>query len=52
MQQNIEKYTTTWGARDETEVAEEVYDTQLAKDELRPGFEEELEKLVDSMINL
>lgn len=27
MQQNIEKYTTTWGARDETEVAEEVYDT-------------------------
>lgn len=52
IQDNIEQYTKTWGSRDETEVSEEIYDKELAKDELRPAFEADLEKLVDSIINL
>lgn len=40
IQENIKKFTDTWGSRDETEVSEEIYDTQLAKDQLRPNIEE------------
>lgn len=27
IQENIKKFTDTWGSRDETEVSEEIYDT-------------------------
>lgn len=52
IEENIKKFTDTWGSRDETEVTEEIYDCELAKDELRPNIEEELERMVDGIINL
>ena len=42
VQENVKDYSDTWGTRDSTEVSEEVYDTEMARDMIRPDVENEL----------